>query len=147
MLLFLTECIVKFLAEALAFWEYFRGPDALWNIFDLSIVIASFALDGESDGGESLKVLRLVKLLRVARLVKKVPQLALIISGLIGGLKSIGYIMSLLVLVFYVYAIFGVMLFSEVDPWHFQELSRAMVSCGRKQKGGRGKRERSGREH
>ncbi|POM81185.1 Voltage-gated Ion Channel (VIC) Superfamily [Phytophthora palmivora] len=39
------------------------------------------------------------------KLVKRIPQLYMIVMGLIGGLKSIGYIMLLLFLVFYLYAI------------------------------------------
>ena len=40
----------------------------------------------------------LLRLMRVLKLVRKIPQLQMIVMGLIGGLKSIGYIILLLFL-------------------------------------------------
>ena len=51
---------------------------------------------GEGEGAVAL--LRLMRLMRIAKLLKKVPQLNMIVMGLVGGLKSIGYIAGLLFL-------------------------------------------------
>ena len=51
--------------------------------------------------------------------------------GLAGGLSSILYIVILLLLVFYLYAIVGVMYFSKNDPWHFGTLHIAMLTLFR----------------
>jgi hypothetical protein len=55
----------------------------------------------------------------------------MIVMGLAGGLSSIVYIVILLLLVFYLYAIVGVMYFKTNDPWHFGTLHIAMVTLVR----------------
>ena len=52
--------------------------------------------------------------MRLAKLVKKIPQLQVIIMGLVGGFTSIGYILLLLFLVMYLFAIAGIYAFREV---------------------------------
>jgi len=69
--------------------------------------------------------------MRVMKLVKKVPQLQMIVMGLIGGLKSIGYIMILLLLVFYLYAIVGIYSFRDNDPWHYGDLFTSLLTLFR----------------
>ena len=51
----------------------------------------------------------------------------MIISGLIGGLSSVIYILALLFLVFYMYGIIGYYLFSSNDPFHFGNLQLALL--------------------
>ena len=46
-------------------------------------------------------------------------------------MKSIGYIMLLLLLVFYLYAIAGIMAFRDNDPWHFGDLFTALLTLFR----------------
>ena len=46
-------------------------------------------------------------------------------------MSSVGYILLLLVFVFYVYAIAGYYLFSANDPGHFGQISVAMISLFR----------------
>ena len=69
--------------------------------------------------------------MRILKLVKKIPQLQMIISGLIGGLSSIGYIMLLLMLVFYLFGIMGFYAFGANDPWHFGTLHDALLTLFR----------------
>jgi voltage-gated sodium channel len=64
-------------------------------------------------------MLRLLRLLRVLKLVKSLPDLQLIVDALVQGLASIGYIGIILMMVFYLFAILGMELFEENDPWHF----------------------------
>ena len=47
------------------------------------------------------------------------------------GISSIGYIAILLFLVFYLFAVMGMLLFKESDPAHFSGLGHAMVSLFR----------------
>ena len=55
--------------------RYFAGPDWRWNLFDFSIVILSMpfleATVFSTDAG-SVKILRLFRLARLAKLVNKV---------------------------------------------------------------------------
>ena len=62
-------------------------------------------------GGGMVKLLRLVRLARLAKLIRKIPPLQVIVMGLVGGLKSIVYIMLLLFIVLHLYGILGMILF------------------------------------
>ncbi|KAJ0395133.1 hypothetical protein P43SY_004626 [Pythium insidiosum] len=118
---FTTEVILKLLAEGLEPWLYFRSA---WNTFDFIIVVGSF-LPGQ---GGMLTMLRLLRLLRVLKLVRAFPQLQVIVSALMKGVSSIGYIGLILLLCFYVFGIVGNMLFADNDPFHFKNLHYAMIS-------------------
>lgn len=121
LVVFTTEVILKLVSEGLEPWVYFRSA---WNTFDFIIVVGSFT---KGQGG-MLTMLRLLRLLRVLKLVRAFPQLQVIVSALMKGVSSIGYIGLILLLCFYVFGILGNMLFAENDPFHFQYLHYAMVS-------------------
>ena len=78
----------------------FQSQPGLFNTFDFVIVIAGFAFIGNTNVG-AVRALRMMRLLRLLTFVKGVPQLRVILSGLIQGLKSVTYIVMLLLLVIY----------------------------------------------
>ena len=131
LLVFSFEVIVKMAAEGLAPLLYFFGKEWKWNNFDFAIVFLSLPFWDGLFGGGSLALLRLVRLMRLAKLIKKIPALQMIIRGLTGGLKSIAYILLLLVLVFYLFAVTGYYLFSANDPFHFKTLPISMITMFR----------------
>lgn len=118
---FTAEVAIKLVAEGLQPWMYFRSA---WNTFDFIIVVGSFT---RGQGG-MLTMLRLLRLLRVLKLVRAFPQLQVIVSALMKGVSSIGYIGLILLLCFYVFGILGNMLFSDNDPFHFGQLHFAMIT-------------------
>eukprot|EP00943_MAST-04B_sp_MAST-4B-sp1_P005984 g5984.t1 len=130
LIIFTFECLVKAVGEGLAPWRYFTGPEWKWNNFDFLIVFLSYPII-PMEGGGMVKLLRLVRLARLAKLIRKIPPLQVIVMGLVGGLKSIVYIMLLLFIVLYLYGILGMILFYYNDPWHFGSLVRALVSLFR----------------
>ncbi len=81
--------------------------------------------------GGNIAFLRLLRLMRLLKLVGKVKQLQVIVGGLIRGLSSVTYILILLVLVFYLFAVFGVGSFRYNDPFEFGSLGIAMVTLFR----------------
>lgn len=121
---FTTEVILKLVAEGLQPWMYFKSA---WNTFDFIIVVGSFTR-GKGSMLTMLRLLRLLRLLRVLKLVRAFPQLQVIVSALMKGVSSIGYIGLILMLCFYVFGIIGNVLFANNDPYHFQYLHFAMVS-------------------
>jgi len=127
---FTFECFLKIFAEGWAIWSFWTGPEWKWNNFDF-IVVALCMPFAKSLTGGNVAVLRLMRLARLVKLVKKVPQLQMIIMGLAGGIKSIGYILLLLFLVFYLYAILGMFMFKENDPWHFGNLQITLLTLFR----------------
>ena len=135
LIVFLIEFAMKVLSEGFAPVRYFIGKDWRWNLFDFAIIAATIEeefiqLTSSSVGG-SVAILRTMRLLRLAKLIKRVPQLNMIVGGFIGGVKAIAYILLLLFLVFYLYAIIGNLAFVENDPWHFGSVDIALVSLFR----------------
>jgi hypothetical protein len=61
--------------------------------------------------GNMISMLRLVRVVRLIKLFKNFPQLQMIVSGLLGGLASMGYILALLGLFMFLYAVSGVIFF------------------------------------
>jgi voltage-gated sodium channel len=125
---FTLEVILKVIAEGLQPWHYFIDEDnGPFNTFDFLIVVASYALLGGSSAG-ALGILRMLRLVRLLTFIKNVPVLRVIIVGLIQGMKSVTYIVMLLFLVIYLFAILGCLIFGENDPNHFGAVHIAMIA-------------------
>jgi voltage-gated sodium channel len=123
-IIFLLEAVCKIVAEIFMPWRYFYDP---WNRFDFFIVAASFA---PIESGPVI-ALRLLRLLRVLKLMKTMPQLRVLTEALEKTSVSIGWIMVLMLLFFYITAIVGIMLFGKNDPWHFGNIHLALMALFR----------------
>jgi voltage-gated sodium channel len=56
------------------------------------------------------------------------PKLRLLIGALLKSIPSMGYIILLIAILFYVYAIVGVFVFGASDPMHFGDLHHTLVT-------------------
>ena len=121
---FLSELVLKIVAEKFTPWRFFEDA---WNVFDAIIVVGSFI----PGSGSALILLRLLRLLRILKIAKAFPQLSVLINALIKGISSIGYVGIILLMTFYVFAIVGVILFQETDPWHFGSLHLTLLTLFR----------------
>lgn len=101
--------------------RYFQSG---WNVFDFVIVVGSL-LPGL---GAYVVVARLLRLLRVLRLIRTLPDLQIILGALFRSLPSMGYVLVLMLLLLYVYAVAGVFLFGANDPFHFGNLHTALLT-------------------
>jgi voltage-gated sodium channel len=119
--IFMIEIALKMGAEGARPWRYFRDP---WNVFDFCVVAIVFM----PIAGQYVTVLRLARLLRVLRLIHALPRLQILVSALLKSVPSMGYVSLLLLLVFYVYAVAGVLLFGNNDPFRFGTLQIALVT-------------------
>ena len=91
-----------------------RFPRDPWNLFDFTVVaIALIPATG------SLSVLRALRVLRVLRLVSTVPSMRRVSGALLHAIPGMGSIISLLALVFYVFAVMATNLFGEAFPAWF----------------------------
>jgi len=130
--IFTAETGLKILSEGFAFQAFWIGGEWKWNNFDFFIVVACYLPADLFAGGEPpVALLRLLRLARLVKIFKKIPQLQMIVMGLAGGIKSIGYIVILLLLVFYLYAIVGITIFRTNDPWHYRDLQTTMLTLFR----------------
>lgn len=103
------------------------GPERAWNNFDFWLVTICYI----PIPGVNAAFLRLLRLLRLMKLVGRVKQLQVIVVGLIKGMGAVSYIVILLVLVFYLFAVLGVSCFRRNDPFHFGSVGLAMITLYR----------------
>ena len=75
--------------------------------------------------------LRLLRLVRMQKMAKKMPQVMVIMEGFAAAITSSAYIMLLLAIVFYVFAVAGWYFFALNDPWHFRNVPISLVSLFR----------------
>lgn len=119
--IFSAEILLKIVAEGMKPWRYFQDG---WNVFDFLIVAACFL----PFDNQYVTVLRLVRLLRALRLLSAFPKLQILVSAIFKSLPSMGYVWVLMGVLFYVYAVAGVLLFGKNDPLHFGNLSSSLLS-------------------
>jgi voltage-gated sodium channel len=118
---FIIEAALKISAVAPRFRRYFGDG---WNLFDFSVVVLSLI----PATGEFALVARLIRVLRVLRLVSAMPQLRLIVATLVRSIPSMGHVLMLLAIIFYIYAITGFHLFHERDAEHWGSLGAALLT-------------------
>ena len=119
--IFMGELFIRFAAEGKQFWRFFYSA---WNVFDLLIVLVMIL----PINGYYFAVLRLLRLLRVFRLFTALPRLRGILTALANSLPSMGYVLAILSIFFYVYGVAGTFLFGKNDPTHFGTLPLALLS-------------------
>ncbi len=105
LIIFVLEISLKLLAYRLG---YFRDP---WNVFDFVIVaIAVLPMSG------GLSVMRALRILRAVRIISVVPRMRRVVEGLLNAIPSLGAVIALLAIVFYICAVMATKLFgSEFD--------------------------------
>jgi len=121
---FIIEALLKITAVAPKLKLYFGNG---WNLFDFSIVVFSLI----PATGEYAMIARLARLLRVARLISTIPELRLIISTLVRSIPSMGHVLLLMSIIFYIYGVAGYHLFHEHDPTHWETLGISLLTLFR----------------
>jgi voltage-gated sodium channel len=119
---FTIEIVLKIIANGKRPWNYFLDP---WNVFDFLIVAICLIPVNDTHYFAAFRILRI---LRIFRMITVFPKLKLIISALFKSIPSMGYIIMLIGLLFYVYAIVGVFVFGKTDPMHFGDLHHTFVT-------------------
>ncbi len=114
---FVAEIALKLVAFGPRF---FRSG---WNVFDFLIVGISLV-----PASGPLEILRALRVLRVLRLLSQVPKLRVIIESLMRALPGMGWTTLLLLLVFYVFAVMGTMMFGQEFPELWGNLGRSLFT-------------------
>lgn len=115
--IFVVELAMKLFAYRLSF---FRNG---WNIFDF--VIVSVALVPAS---QQFSVLRALRILRALRLLSVVPSMRKVIVGLFSAIPSIGTVILMLLLLFYISAVMATKLFGAAFPEWFGSFGASLYS-------------------
>jgi voltage-gated sodium channel len=121
LVVFIVEAVLKITAVAPR-WRLYFGSG--WNLFDLSVIIFSLI----PATGEFALVARLVRVLRVLRLVSAVPQLRLIVATLVRSIPSMGHVILLMSVIFYIYGVTGFHLFRVQDEEHWGTLGASLLT-------------------
>ena len=100
--------------------RFFRNG---WNVFDLAIVsVALMPATG------AFSVLRALRILRALRLISVVPSMRRVIVGLFSAIPSIGTVIVMLLLLFYISAVMATKLFGAAFPEWFGNLGASLYS-------------------
>ncbi len=94
-----------------------------WNVFDLIIVGAALV-----PASQQFSVLRALRILRALRLISVVPSMRKVIVGLFKAIPSIGTVIVMLLLLFYISAVMATKLFGEAFPDWFGNLGLSLYS-------------------
>lgn len=126
---FVFEVVLKMMSFGDKPYIYFvdKGGNGIFNCFDFILSVLSIALIGQSSAG-AIRTLRLARLVRLLTIIKNIPELKVIVIGLIAGLRSVVYIVALLILVIYLYAVLGVIILSSNDRANFGTVPIAMMT-------------------
>jgi voltage-gated sodium channel len=119
---FVVELALRMAAYGRRGLDFFRDG---WNVFDF-VVIAMAFVPGIR---ESSTLLRLARLLRVIRVVRVLPDLRLLVTGVVRSLPPLGSMVVLTTLIIFVYGMFGWLLFAEELPAQWGDIGRAMLTC------------------
>ena len=119
---FVLEIGLKIIAMGKKPWQFFKDS---WNVFDFIIVAVCLI---PSDDTHFFAVFRILRVLRILRMITFLPKLRLLIGALLKSIPSMGYVVLLIAILFYVYAIVGVFVFGANDPLHFGDLHHTMVT-------------------
>lgn len=123
-LFFVMEIIIRMAAED-RFRDFFKKG---WNVFDFIIVVVSLI---PLDDSEYALIARMLRLFRVMRLISFIPELRVLVSALISALPRMGYVALLMFIIFYLYAVIGNMMFSQLNPVLWGDLGVSLLTLFR----------------
>lgn len=122
-------CLAIFVAEiTIRIAAYGRRPQDFfkegWNVFDFLVIGAVFVPGLR----ENATLLRVIRLLRVVRLVSVLPDLRVLIRGMLNALPPIGSMGVLAFLLIYVYGMVGWIMFGDEIPEQWGDIGQAMLT-------------------
>jgi voltage-gated sodium channel len=118
---FTVELAIRLAAQGRRPQEFFRSG---WNTFDFLVVALAFVPWVR----ESVTLLRLARLLRVARLVTVMPGLRLVIAAIARSLAPIASLLVLSFFLLYLYGMLGWILYADHDPERFGTIGVALLT-------------------
>mmetsp|Transcript_14746 Transcript_14746/g.22232 ORF Transcript_14746/g.22232 Transcript_14746/m.22232 type:complete len:1039 (-) Transcript_14746:356-3472(-) len=101
-----------------------------WNVFDAAVVLSSWLsfFSGRFEGGKYIGLLRVLRILRVLRLLTWINRLNVMMKAVASSLKALLYVFMLMCVLFFHFAVAGVLLFRRNDNHHFGTIFKAFVT-------------------
>ncbi|MED4015844.1 ion transporter [Sutcliffiella cohnii] len=117
---FTIEIAMRMLSEKKLF-HFFKSS---WNVFDFIIVAGVLLFSGTY----FLSAIRILRVFRVLRAITVIPSLQRLVTAFLKTIPSLGTIMILLGLLFYIFAVLGVLFYREISPEYFGSLHLAFIT-------------------
>ncbi|MGV9560646.1 ion transporter [Streptomyces sp. NPDC003522] len=118
---FTAEILLRLAAHADRPRDFFRDP---WNLFDLAVLLCAFLPVVR----ENATVLRLLRLARVLRTARFLPQLRVVLVAVARSLPGALGFLLVGALLLYVYAMVGWVFFARHDPEHYGSVGRSILT-------------------
>jgi voltage-gated sodium channel len=118
---FVVELLIRIGAYGSRPQDFFRDG---WNVFDFVVIGAAF-VPGVRENATLLRLVRLLRIVRAVRLLPDLRVLTVAVARSVPGVASLAVITLLLV---YVYAMAGWLVFAEHDPANFGNVGQSMVT-------------------
>ncbi len=115
--IFVVELILRLYAYGPRF---FRDP---WSVFDLTVVTVALV-----PASGPFAVVRALRVLRVFRLVSRVPSMRRVVAGLLAAMPGMASTGALLALVIYVAGVIATKIFGQVMPTYFGDLGTTIFT-------------------
>ena len=119
--IFVVELVLRIGSYGRRPHDFFRSG---WNVFDFIVIAAAF-LPGVRD---SSTLLRLARLLRVVRIVRLLPDLRVLLQGVVRSLPPLFSMTMLVTLLLFVYGMIGWLLFGDELPADWGNIGAAMLT-------------------
>jgi voltage-gated sodium channel len=119
--IFVVELALRIGAYGRRPQDFFRSG---WNVFDFVVIGVAFVPGVR----ESSTLLRLARLLRVVRVVRILPELRVLVTGVVRSLPPLGSMLLLTTVMLFVYGMLGWLLFADEIPQDWGNIGRAMLS-------------------
>lgn len=114
---FVAEIALRLFVHRLAF---FRDP---WSVFDLLVIGTALV-----PANTQFSVLRALRILRVLRIVTVAPSMRRVVGALLAAIPGLGSIATVLLLIFYVFAVIATHLFGQAFPDWFGHVGRSLYT-------------------
>ncbi|MFD7699168.1 ion transporter [Streptomyces caelestis] len=118
---FTVEILLRLAAHADRPRDFRKDP---WNLFDLAVILCAFLPVVR----ENTTVLRLLRLARVLRTARFLPQLRVVLVAVARSLPGTLSFLLVGALLLYVYAMVGWVFFGHHDPEHYGSIGRAVLT-------------------
>lgn len=94
-----------------------------WNIFDFIIVVGSIAFMSSS-----LSVVRAFRIFRILKLITEFGELRILVKAMLKTIPAMSWALVLLLIIFYIFAVFGTTMFGKEFPELFGDLGGSIFT-------------------
>jgi voltage-gated sodium channel len=119
--IFLVELLLRIASYGPRPWNFFRGG---WNVFDFVVICAVF-VPGVRENATLLRIARLARLLRIVRLL---PEVRVLLIGVVRSVPPLLSVAALTAALLFVYGMLGWLMFADDLPRHWGNIGRAMLT-------------------